>query len=188
MRTTVSFVLPFVLVAAVPAVAAETVPVPSFRSIELRGGGEVTVRPGAEQRVIIVSGSSHVTSFRVNRNRELEIDACNNRCPQHYKLRIEIVTPSVPNAAVSGGGHIRFAPGFAPTGDLAIAVSGGGQIDARSVSVSNMSAAVNGGGRVLTGRSLHLSAAVNGGGEVRYAGAEHVSSAVRGGGAVRRGE
>ena len=187
MRPT-ALLLPFALVVSTPVAAAEVVPVPAFRSIELRGGGDVIVRPGPAQRVTITSGSTRFTSMRVNRDGELEIRACNERCPQSYDLNIEIVTPNAPNAAISGGGQIRFAPGFAPAAHLAVAVNGGGQIDARPVQVSNVSAAVNGGGRILTGRSANLSAAVNGGGEVRYAGSPHVSSAVRGGGVVHRGD
>lgn len=192
MRVTVLFLMALTLVPAAvaptPAAAAETVPVPAFRSVQLRGGGEVVVRPGAHQRVMIINGSSQFTSFAVDRDGRLAIDACNDRCPQRYDLRIEIVTPSAPDAAISGGGLIRFDEGFAPAGHLAIAVSGGGQVDARAVPAANLSAAVNGGGRVLAGPSTNLSAAVSGGGEVRYAGSPRVSSVVNGGGLVRKGD
>jgi len=179
-------VLPFALVSAVPAIAAETVPVQAFRSIQLRGGGTVTVRPGPAQRVTIVNGSTQFTRVRVDSNGKLKIDACNERCPRHYNLKIEIVTPAAPDAGISGGGIVNYASGFRGTGHLAVAVNGGGQIDARAINATNVTAAVNGGGRVLTGRSEHLSAAINGGGEIRYSGSPHVSSAVHGGGAVRR--
>ena len=179
------FLLPFA-VAAVPAVAAEVVAVPAFKSVQLRGGGSVVVRPGP-QRVTILSGSTQFTGVRVDHRGQLRIDACNERCPRNYDLRIEIHSPRVPDLAITGGGSIAAAPGFAPQNQLSAAISGGGQIDVRSVAASDVSAAVNGGGKVLTGNSSQLSAAVNGGGEVRYAGNPHVSSAVRGGGAVVRG-
>ena len=181
-------ILPFALVVAVPAVAAETVPVAAFDSVQLRGGGTLSVRPGPAQRVTIVSGSSQFTRIRVDNRGQLKIDACNDRCPRHYDLRIEIVSPSAPDAAISGGGAISFAPGFSPQGELTLAVTGGGSSDARAIRASNVKAPVNGGGRVLTGRSERLAAAVNGGGEVRYAGSPQVSSVVNGGGAVRRGD
>lgn len=187
MRTSL-FLLPFALVAAVPASAAETVAVPEFRTIQLRGGGSIVVRPGPSQRVTIVNGSSQFTRVRVDHSGQLKIDACNERCPQRYDLRIEIQSPSAPDAAISGGGSIIFAPGYRPQSDLSVAVNGGGQVDARSLQAVNVSAAVNGGGRVLAGHPSHLSAAVSGGGEVRYAGNPHVSSVVNGGGAVRRGD
>ena len=81
---------------------------------------------------------------------------------------------------------IKAAPGFAPQGDLAAAVSGGGQIDVRSVGVTNARAAVNGGGEIkLYARNL-LTAAVSGGGLVRYWGDPRVMTAINGGGAVQR--
>ena len=178
------FLLPFA-VAAVPAVAAEVVPVPEFKSVQLRGGGSIVVRPGPH-RVTIVSGSTQFTGFRVDYRGRLRIDACNARCPRDYDLRIEIHSPTVPDLAINGGGSIVAARGFAPQGQLSAAVSGGGQIDARALAASKVSAAVNGGGEVLTGNSSSLSAAVNGGGLIQYSGNPNVSSAVRGGGAVVR--
>lgn len=179
--------LPFLLAAAAPASPAELVPVPDFRTVQLRGGGSVVIRPGPARRVTIVNGSTAFTRVRVTDRGELRIDACNERCPNRYDLRIEIVAPAAPDAAVSGGGAITVAPGFAPQTDFAAAVNGGGQVDARALRATSVSAAVNGGGRVLVGPSEDLSAAVSGGGEVRYAGNPHVSSVVNGGGAVRRG-
>ena len=187
MRSTLALFI-FALATAAPVAAAEVVPVPEFRTVQLRGGGNVVIRPGPAQQVTIVSGSTQVTRVRVDDRGQLKIDACNNRCPNRYDLRIEIRSPSLPDLAITGGGSITATPGFAPQRDLSAAISGGGQIDARPVRVSNVSAAVNGGGKILTGQSLNLSAAVNGGGEVRYAGSPHVSSVVNGGGAVRRGD
>ena len=82
--------------ASAPALAFENVPVPAFHSIQLRGGGEVIVRPGPAQQVTIVEGSSQFTRIYSVRNGELRIDACNNRCPQHYRLRVEIRSPRMP--------------------------------------------------------------------------------------------
>ncbi|MGI8706039.1 MAG: GIN domain-containing protein [Sphingomicrobium sp.] len=181
------FLLPLAI-AAVPAVAAEVVPVAEFESVQLRGGGSVAVRPGPAQRVTILSGSSQFTNIRVDQRGQLKIDACNERCPRNYDLRIEIQSPDVPDAAISGGGAITVAPGYAPQDQLSVAVNGGGQIDVRQVSAGNVSAAVNGGGKILTGRSSSLSAAINGGGEVRYAASGQVNTAIHGGGNVRRGD
>src|SRR4051795_4165715 len=83
-----------------PALAAEVVPVPAFRSVELRGGGDVSIVPGPAQRVAIVEGRSQFTQVRVGRDGKLRIDACNNRCPRHYRLRIQVQSPRVPDLAV----------------------------------------------------------------------------------------
>src|SRR4051794_28601613 len=95
-----------------PALATEAVPLPMFRSIELRGGGEVTLRPSTVQRVTLIEGSAQITRFHVERDGQLKIDVCNGRCPRNYRLRVEIQSPSAPDVAISGGGLIRAASGF----------------------------------------------------------------------------
>ena len=175
------------LVATAPALATEVVPLAQFRSVELRGGGAITVVPGPAQRVTILEGSSQVTRMSVDREGELRVDTCDQHCPPAYRLRIEIQSPRAPSLAVDGGGIINAADGFAPETHFAAAVNGGGRIDARSVEATEVSAAVNGGGEVLVHARSALSAAINGGGHVRYWGNPAVSSAIRGGGSVNRG-
>jgi hypothetical protein len=172
---------------AAPALPAEVVRVPQFRSVELRGGGAVTVVPGPAERVTIVEGSSRFTRMRVERDGKLRIDTCNEQCPSLYRLRVQIQSPRVPDLAVSGGGAMLVQGAFRPQPNLAAAVNGGGRIDARAVEATTISAAVNGGGQVLVRPRSSLSAAVNGGGHVRYWGNPQVSTAIHGGGAVTRG-
>jgi hypothetical protein len=175
------------LAVSAPVLATELIPVPQFRSVELRGGGVVTIVPGPSQRVTILEGSSNFTQMRVEPDGRLRIDTCNERCPQFYRLRVEIQASRVPDLAISGGGVITANAGFAPQSHLAAAVNGGGKIDARSVEAQTVSAAVNGGGELLVRPERQLSAAVNGGGHVRYWGNPAVSMAVRGGGSVSPG-
>ncbi len=177
----------FALVAAVPALAVETVPVGPFRSVELRGGGNVTVVPGPTERVTILEGSSRFTHMYIVNDGQLKIDACNEQCPRNYQLRIEIQSPRVPALAISGGGTIITSGGFRPQDHVAVAVHGGGKIDARSVDAEEVAAAVNGGGELLVRPRVSLAAAVNGGGNIRYWGNPSVSEAIRGGGAVSHG-
>ena len=174
------------LVAAVPAIAAETVPVSSFRQIELRGGGNVLVRPAAVQRVTIVEGSSQFTQARIVRDGRLQIDACNRQCPRNYKLRIVIDTPNIEALAIKGGGTITAARGFRTQRNLATAIMGGGKLDARDIASTHVAAAVNGGGELLVSPLADLAAAVRGGGAIRYTGNPQVSSAISGGGAISR--
>ena len=178
------FALAFV--ASAPVLATEMVPVPAFHSVELRGGGDVIVVPGRVQRVTLIQGSTQFTRFHMRGDGELLIDACNQRCPRNYPLQIRIESPRVPDLAISGGGTIRAAAGFAGQGKLAAAIRGGGTIDLRSVEAGDVSAAVNGGGDIFVRARSSLSAAVNGGGDVHYSGNPQVSMAVHGGGDVRR--
>jgi hypothetical protein len=174
------------LVASAPLLAVETIPVPEFRSVQLRGGGEVVVRPGPVQQVTILEGSSQFTQVYMERSGKLRIDACNRQCPQRYRLKIEIRSPSLPDVAISGGGSIYAGTGFATQRHLAAAVNGGGTVDVRAVDAFDISAAVNGGGQIFVRARNSLSAAVSGGGQIRYSGNPQVSMAVQGGGLVRR--
>lgn len=174
------------LASTAPALATETVPVPAFRSVQLRGGGEVTLRHGPVQRVTLIEGSSRITRLRVQRDGQLRIDVCNGNCPRQYRLRVEIQSPSAPDVAIAGGGLIRALGGFAPQRRLSAAISGGGKIDVLAVPAGDVNAAVHGGGSISVRARSNLLAAVNGGGEVRYSGSPRVSSAINGGGAVHR--
>lgn len=176
------------LLASAPGLAAETIPVPYFQSVQLRGGGNVVIVPGPTERVTIVEGSSRFTRFRVERGRQLKIDTCNNDCPRFYRLRIQIQSPNVPDLAVSGGGAITVQNGFRPQRQLSAAVSGGGRVDARAVEAVDVSAAVKGGGELLVRARSSLAGAVSGGGLIRYWGNPRVATAIRGGGAVRPGQ
>ena len=179
--------LAFALAVSAPVAAAELVPTPGFRSVELRGGGSLVVRPGPVQRVTLVSGSRQHTQLQVDRNGKLTIDVCRSPCPPRYRLHVVVESPTVPDVAVMGGGKISAATGFRSQPRLATAVSGGGEIDARSVAAGTVAAAVNGGGRILVHPRDRLQAAVNGGGQVRYLGNPRVMSAINGGGTVTSG-
>jgi putative autotransporter adhesin-like protein len=180
--------LPFILAGlALPASlhAAEVVPLAPFRSIEVRGGGEVELVPGPVQRVTLIRGTTALTSFRVERDGKLRIDACRLSC-RNYDLRIRIESPRVPDLAIAGGGTIKVEPGFAPQQQVSTAVMGGGDIDVRALDASSVSAAINGGGDILVRPRSSLSAAVNGGGTVHYSGNPRLSMAIHGGGDVVR--
>ena len=173
------------LALSAPVLAAETVPVTPFNAVELRGGGEVQLRRGPVQRVTLVEGSRQFTRIGVVRNQKLRIDACNDRCPRHYRLRVLIESPTVPVLGVNGGGAITAQSGFASQRNLTVAVGGGGVIDVRAVPAEVATAAVSGGGAIRLRANRVLTAAVNGGGEIRYWGDPKVTTAINGGGAVR---
>jgi hypothetical protein len=163
------------------------VPVPNFRSIELHGGGTVTVVSAAVQRVTILEGSTQFTRVRVDHDGKLQIDACNQQCPRNYRLRIEIATPRIMGLGVNGGGTMTTTNGFSRQKEIGVAVNGGGKIDARSIDATAVGAAVNGGGEVLVRTNGTLAASVHGGGAIVYWGNPTVATSIAGGGAVRKG-
>jgi hypothetical protein len=176
------------LIAAIPAPAQSVVSAARFTSVELEGGGYVLIKHGPAQRVLLMSGSTAFTSFNVDENGKLRIEACNNDCPHLYDLRIEITTPSIDALAISGGGAIEGADGFPRLHNLSLAVKGGGTIDARAMDTAAATAAVDGGGRIWVKADDRLTAAINGGGKIKYMGNPRMTEAVTGGGKVERGD
>ena len=185
MRSTLP-IFALALAASAPALATEVVPVQHFRSVQLRGGGEVTIVPGPTQRVTILQGSTNYSRIFVDRQGRLKIDACYRQCPTNFSLRIQIESPEVPIVAVEAGGTIVAGRGFRAQRDIVAAVSAGGTIDLRALDATTATAAVNAGGNIFVRPRASLTAAVNNGGEIRYSGNPQVTMAVRGGGNVRR--
>jgi hypothetical protein len=169
------------------AYSASPVSVGPFRSVELRGGGHVILRPGAVQRVSLVDGSTQFTGFHVEGDGKLVIDTCDQNCPHHYDLEVEIATPRIEGVAISGGGKIESESGFGRQNSIGVAIEGGGQIDVRSIAADHAGAAVDGGGHIALRVARSLQAAVSGGGNISYWGNPSVTSAVDGGGSVNKG-
>lgn len=171
--------------AAAPAFAG-VIPVGHFDQIALRGGGHVLVKHGATQSVTLLSGDPAYTKFSIRHGGELQIDACEGNCPEHYTIEIEIVTPELSGASIEGGGHIDAENGFPQQHGFDAAVSGGGHIDMRAISAAEVDAAVNGGGHIQITATRKLEAAVSGGGAITYNGDPEVEQAINGGGSVNR--
>ncbi|HEY3639260.1 MAG TPA: DUF2807 domain-containing protein [Rhizomicrobium sp.] len=175
-------------VLAAPVLAQTTVPVPSFNSVELEGGGRVAVKYGNEQQVRLIKGSTEYTHFTVEQDGQLRIDACNRNCPAHYDLEVEIMTPKIEGLAISGGGAIESVGEFPAPHKLGVAIDGGGTIDARALDAEDVSAAIDGGGMIRVKAEGKLTAAIDGGGLIRYWGNPKVTQAIDGGGEVSRGD
>jgi hypothetical protein len=185
--TPTSVVLCAILVSA-SAWAQSVVSVPHFDSVELEGGGHVVVRYGDVQQVRLISGSTAYTRFMVEDGRKLRIEACNDECPHHYDLQVEVTTPHIDALAVDGGGAIDSEGGFPAPHSLDLAIEGGGKIDARAINAERATAAIDGGGEISVRVESELTAAIDGGGNIRYRGNPRVTRAIDGGGEVRRGD
>jgi hypothetical protein len=175
--------LAIALVDAAPSSAAADVSLPRFEAVALHGGGTVTLRHGPQQKVTITRGDAAISSFGVDR-RSLEIRACDQRCPQGYRLEVEIVSPDIRALAVRGGGTMTMA-GFPAQGQLALSVQGGGNLDTRGVQARQVAASVQGGGAIRTWATGSLAASIRGGGGIVYRGEPTLATSVQGGGSVR---
>lgn len=157
----------------------------AFRSIELRGGGTVTVRHGPAHLVTVRSGGAD-RAIRHEGDR-LVIDRCRRPCRGGHRIEVEIVTPQIAGLAVTDGGRIQLAGGFPSQPELAAAVSSGGMIDMRPLAAARVTAAVSQGGGILATPGRELTAAVSNGGIITYWGDPKVTSSIRHGGAIVRG-
>jgi hypothetical protein len=136
--------------------------------------------------VTLVKGTLDQTEVTVDED-SLTIKNCKFRCPDGYELQIEIATPEISAISVSDGGIIRSRGDFPNRAEIRVAVAHGGTIDIRSMTVNNVNASVNQGGRILTKPQTMLSASVANGGAITYWGDARVKSSINRGGVVEKG-
>ena len=197
--------IPHLIIAAAalasPVMAAQTVAVPKFKAIELRGGGKLVLRHGPQQRVTLVSGSTNYTSLEVsgpstrrvgnvtinNSGESLVITACRAQCPRGYSPTVEVVSPDISAIAVSGGGNVEARGSFPRQSSLGISASGGAVMDVRSMAADSVGASASGGGVIRTRPMRNLGDSASGGGQIIYWGDPSVGISTSGGGSVRRG-
>jgi hypothetical protein len=177
-----------ITLAAPAAASAQTVmPVQKFTSVDLHGGGMITIRQGPVQRVTLVSGDPQVARFEVKdrgQGGRLIISPCEGVCWGSHKLEVEIETPELNGIEIHGGGHITAHGAFPAQGAVSAAIHGGGDIDMKDVPAQSASVAIHGGGKILVSARNSLSASIYGGGAIRYVGQPSVNSEIHGGGSV----
>jgi hypothetical protein len=178
------------LAALVPSVAlaGQVIRVPPFKSVELHGGGNATLRHGDRQRVVLIKGDPEIAQIEVTGDGKLVLSPCRNRCWGNHELEVEVTTPAVAAIAVHGGGELKAQAGFPKQRNLALTVHGGGDADVRAIPADTVSVAVHGGGEAKLRAERTLTADVHGGGEVRFWGNPQVTSSTHGGGEVESGE
>ncbi|MBW3634715.1 MAG: hypothetical protein KY456_16980, partial [Chloroflexi bacterium] len=180
------------LVAALTPVEGSTqteftpAPLTRFKSVELHGDGTVILRHGRTQQVLLKEGIPGSTHLSVGSEGILTIKACASRCSTAAPA-IEIVTPSIEMAAVTGRGLIRIDGEFPESKSLALAATDDGTIDARSTNVLDVAVAVTNGGLVSVSAQRELAASVTGGGKIQYCdGPASVASTITSGGSVEK--
>src|SRR3954465_367654 len=68
------------------ALADQVITVPPFRSIELHGGGNATLRRGDRQRVVLIKGDPAIAEIRVTDDGKLMLSPCRNTCWGNHEL------------------------------------------------------------------------------------------------------
>jgi len=157
-----------------------------FSSVELRNGGKAILRYGPVQRVTLLKGSANYTQVTASGDR-LTIDKCNSKCPRGYELEIEIVAPHIDGISIVDGGTIEGRGSFPRRAEIRVAVTSGGTIDIRAMTVDSVTASVDQGGIIFTKPHSAMIATVRHGGNITYWGDAKVTSSVRDGGVVTKG-
>lgn len=155
-----------------------------FERVELRGGGTVSIHPGADPRVELLGDAER--TMQLSRSSGTQVVECRAPCRNRPEGVVSITTPSLAAVQISGGGTIRIAKGFPSAGHLEVQVRGGGSIDASNLIAESVRAEVHGGGSVYVSPLRSLQALVRGGGTLVYFGDPEVASTIDSGGSVRR--
>lgn len=173
--------------APVTAWAQTVMPTDKFTSVDLHGGGVITIHQGPTQRVTLVRGDPKVAHFEVT-DREhggrLIMSPCEGACWGSHHFEVDIETPVLNGAAIHGGGHITAHGAFPAQGAVAASIHGGGEIDMKDVPAQSASASIHGGGKIMVSAKSSLAAEIMGGGAIRYLGQPTVSSSIHGGGNI----
>lgn len=172
------------VIAAPLAGSAQTVaPVDRFSSVELRGGGSITIHQGPQQRVTLVRGDPDRAQFHVHGGK-LVMSPCGHACWGPNRFEVDIETPVLNGAEIMGGGRIVAQGAFPAQDQVSAAIHGGGDIDLRSVPARTASAVIHGGGKIYVAAHDRLDASIFGGGWIRYAGRPAVNRSIFGGGSI----
>ena len=177
------------VLAAAPALAsaATVAPVDRFNALELHGGGTVTIRQAAVQRVTVIEATSHRAQVEVvdrGDGGKLILAPCRGVCWGPNRFEVLVETPVMSSVSIMGGGHIVAEGNFAPQGAVSAVIHGGGVIDLKTMPAQSASAAIHGGGKIVVAAQNSLSASIAGGGQIRYLGQPTVSTSIHGGGSV----
>ncbi|HEU4478501.1 MAG TPA: DUF2807 domain-containing protein [Pyrinomonadaceae bacterium] len=162
-------------------------PLERFSSVELRNGGKAILRHGPIQRVTLLKGSLDYTQVTIANRDRLVIDKCRNKCPRGYELEVEIVAPDVAGISIADGGTVEVRGSFPRREEIRVAVSQGGAIDLRAMTVDSITASIDQGGTIFAKPQSTMIASIRHGGQITYWGDAQVRSSVRDGGVVSRG-
>lgn len=189
----------------VPQSAVET-NLESFEGVELRGGGDITIRQGASHSF---ENTGSANAWEIGVLDDHLILSCPGKCNDWKRQdRTAIITlPNLEDVALKGGGDIVIegefpnadelnialmgggdikVTGYFPSADeVNIAISGGGDIDAFNVNAKEANIAIKGGGDITVSARDELNVSILGGGDIKYRGNPEISKSILGGGTVR---
>jgi hypothetical protein len=177
----------FTLLATLSSADAQTITVPTFKSLHVREGGTVILRQGQSQQVTLLKGGLVHSSIATDGQGTLVVQKCKTKCPRGYVFEVEVVSPELDRLAVSEGGTIESRGSFSSRMKIDVEVDNGGVIDVRSIAAKHVNASVREGGGIFTTPQVSMNASVVNGGVITYWGNAEVKSSIKDGGNVTRG-
>jgi hypothetical protein len=186
--------------------ATETRNLGPFRSIELAGANNVTVRVGGKQSVVVHADDNLLRRVTTQvQAGGLAIGNTSGSFTTKSPMHVEVSVPSLTAITLSGSGVISAAgitgprltvrlsgagvlraSGTATRLDVTLAGSGDAQL--KQLAARDVQAVVSGSGRILVTATKSLDASVPGSGAIMYSGEPaRVTTSITGSGAVARG-
>lgn len=184
--------------------ASETRTVEPFHALAFSGAGEVNVRVGDAQSVVL-SGPADLLPFVRTQVADgvLAIDRGPGAPKSGKRLRVQITVPALDAAALNGSGEVsvanvsgaRFRATLAGSGglriggaveELELSLSGSGDANAYGLDARAAQVKLSGSGDVYVGARDTLSVDLTGSGDVHVRGSARVTQSVHGSGSVER--
>ncbi len=148
-------------------IISETIVMSSFSGIDFRMAGEVYLRQGSEQEVVIEAPRRLIEEMEFDVRRDIwsiETDRCVRH--SHRDLRIFITVPFLDYVRLSGSGDI-ISENFFAIDDLELVLSGSGLIDL-GIEADDVKASISGSGDIiLEGTADDLDFNISGSGDIK---------------------
>ena len=155
-----------------------------FDSIELLGGGDITIRYDSEYS-FTNTGSPEVWKLTLEKG-NLVLGCPKDQCKGRITRTAVITLPRLENLSLKGGGDITVEGDFPASDSLNISLFGGGDIDAYAIDAEDVNISIKGGGDISVSASDNLNISILGGGDISYRGSPRVSKSIIGGGDVHK--
>lgn len=147
---------------------SETREVGSFNQVDLKVDGEVILRQGTEQEIVIEAQQNILDILKTDvKNGKLEIDFGRHSVRRHSDIKIYITVPEIIYLRVAGSGKISGATDF-EVFDLDLRISGSGSIDFGALKANSIDTDISGSGDLfLNGDVTRHDIDISGSGKIK---------------------
>jgi len=182
--------------------SSETRQVEPFTRVEIRGGADIDASIGQQQPIKIDAEDNILPLIETSVRGDTLVISSKENYSTHKGVKLHIVVPSLQGIKVVGAADVK-ASGLkeskveidvqgsgnikldGATDELAVGVSGSGDVDTRQLIARRANVNISGSGDVKVNAAESLNASVSGSGAIRYSGnPQQVSKNISGSGSV----